>query len=410
MLTEVDSRVTRSPTEERKAETGFSRFAVQRTLERNSMQTEHPLNILALNWRCHRHPQAGGSEVNLFEQARRWVKAGHKVTVVTADPGRTFAPSRVEVVDGITVRRMGGRFTVYLFAAIYMLLQGRKFDQILDIANGIPFFSPLFTRTPSTLLVHHVHDKQWLSEFPYLIAKVGQFIERKVAPLPYRNRQVITVSSSTKEALAGIGFDPSQIQIIYNGVDIEKAGNPGPSRNHGQHIAYVGRLKRYKRINLLIKAVSDLRSDFPDIHLDIVGEGDARDELEQQVEKLGLQQHVTFHCFVDEQTKYEILRNAYVFVTPSVHEGWGLSVIEANALGCPAIAYNVPGLSESIRHGETGFLAEDDASFRELLASILSDPGLRERLSIGARKWAAQFNWDTSAAEMLLSLYAGEKS
>jgi glycosyltransferase involved in cell wall biosynthesis len=383
---------------------------MQETLERNSMQTERPLNILALNWRCHRHPQAGGSEVNLFEQARRWVQAGHKVTVITADPGRQYAPSRVEVFDGITVRRMGGRFTVYLFAAIFLLRHGRKFDHILDIANGIPFFSPLFTRTPSTLLVHHVHDKQWLSEFPYPIAKMGQFIERKVAPLPYRNRPVITVSSSTRDALAGIGFDPSQIQIIYNGVDIEKAGRPGPARNHRRHIVYLGRLKRYKRIHLIIKAVADLRSDFPDIHLDIVGEGDAREELERQVEKFDLQQYITFHCFVDEQAKYEILRNAYVFVTPSVQEGWGLSVLEANALGCPAIAYNVPGLSESIQHGETGFLADDDDSFRELLALILSDPDLRERLSIGARKWAAQFDWDTSAAEMLLTLYSGTET
>jgi glycosyltransferase involved in cell wall biosynthesis len=407
MFTQIETLVTQSQIEGRDAETGFSRFAVQRVLERNYMQAEHPLNILALNWRCHRHPQAGGSEVNLFEQARRWVQAGHKVTVIAANPGRQYAPSRVEVVDGITVRRMGGRFTVYLFAAVYLLLHGRKFDHVLDIANGIPFFSPLFTRTPITLLVHHVHGRQWASEFPYPIAILGQFIERKLAPLPYKNRRVVTVSSSTKDALVEIGFHPSHIQIIYNGVDVVRTESTDTSPDCRQCIAYVGRLKRYKRLNLLIQAVADLRSDFPGIQLDIVGEGDAREELELLVEQLGLQQYVTFHCFVDEQTKYDILRNAYVFVTPSVHEGWGLSVIEANALGCPAVAYNVPGLRESIRHGETGFLADDDVSFRESLALIMGDPGLRERLSVGARKWASQFDWDTSAAEMLLSLYSG---
>jgi glycosyltransferase involved in cell wall biosynthesis len=358
------------------------------------------LRILALNWRCFRHPQAGGSELNLFAQARHWVKDGHEVTVLTADPGREHATEREELIDGIRVLRMGSRFTVYAQVALYVLRYGDQFDRIIDVANGIPFFTPLMSSTPGTLLVHHVHDRQWFSEFPAPAAAIGRFIERRIVPMVYRNRPIIAVSTTTRDALVELGVDEAQIHIVYNGVEqpaerVTEQPQPGP------RIAYVGRLKRYKRLDLLVRAVATLRATFPGIQLDLAGDGDARPEIEALVETLGLQQHVTVHGFIDEQTKARILSSATVFATPSMHEGWGLSVIEANVYGCPAVAYDVPGLRVSIRHGETGLLADDDAAFCQALASILQDQSLREQLSAGARRWAATFSWEASAAATL---------
>src|SRR6266545_138866 len=312
------------------------------------------LRILAFNWRCVRHPQAGGSEINLFEQARRWVKDGHEVTVVCADPGREYASVRDEITDGIRVVRMGGRFSVYLFAALFVRWNCNQFDCILDVANGIPFFTPLFSRKPSVLLVHHVHGQQWFSEFPYLFATIGWFIERTVAPL-----------------------------------------------RDGNRIAYVGRLKRYKRLDLLVQMVAALRPTFSDIHLDLAGDGDAKAEIEALIDRLGVRDCVTVHGFVDEQTKGNILRSAAVFATPSMHEGWGLSVIEANAYGCPAVAYNVPGLCVAICHNETGLLATDHDSFLNALTMILKDQRTRDRLSVGAQAWAARFSWELCASSTL---------
>ncbi len=285
------------------------------------------LRILAFNWRCVHHPQAGGSEINLFEQARRWVKDGHEVTVVCADPGREYAPVRDEITDGIMVLRMGGRFSVYLFAALFLLCNCDQFDCILDVANGIPFFTPLFSRKPSVLLVHHVHGQQWFSEFPYLFATIGWFIERTVVPQLYRHRPVIAVSPTTRDALVELGFAESQIQIVYNGIKQPPESPVAPLRD-GNRIAYVGRLKRYKRLDLLVQMVAALRPTFPDIHLDLAGDGDAKAEIEALIDRLGVRDCVTVHGFVDEQTKGDILRSAAVFATPSMHEGWGLSVIE----------------------------------------------------------------------------------
>ena len=156
-----------------------------------------------------------------------------------------------------------------------------------------------------------------------------------------------------------------------------------------------------------MRAVADLRHSFADIQLTIAGDGDARAEIEALVQQLDLSDHVTIHGPVDEPTKAAILSSAAVFATASMHEGWGISVVEANAFGCPAVAFDVPGLRVAIRDGTTGLLASDDADFERALASILHDQSLRERLSVAARRWAAAFDWALSAHATLELLYTG---
>lgn len=361
------------------------------------------MRILALNWRCIRHPQAGGAEINLFEQARRWVDDGHEVTIFCADPGRTCAPKRDEVVDGIVIRRRGGRFTVYLWACWFLLWHDREFDRILDVGNGIPFFAPLFTAKPVILLIHHVHARQWFSEFQYLIALIGWFLERWGISRVYRRTPVIAVSPTTRDALVAMGLEPTQLRVVYNGIAMPTMSATPRMANH--RIAYVGRIKRYKRLDRLVFALLALRDEFPDIHLDIAGDGDARIELESLIKRLNVTEHITIHGYVDELTKAEILRSASVFATPSMQEGWGLSVIEANTFGCPAVAYNVSGLRVSIVHGKTGLLADDDRAFRESIATLLRDTELRDRLGAAAIDWARGFSWDQCARQTLAIMY-----
>ena len=368
------------------------------------VEITRPLRILALNWRCPGHPQAGGAELNLFEHARRWAGAGHRVSMLCSLPGD--GPACTEMAEGITIQRMGGRFTIYPLVALHLLRHGREFDRILDVANGIPFFAPLFTRTPATLLVHHVHDRQWFAEFPYPFAALGWFLERRVVPLVYRGRPIIVVSPTTEDALVALGMPPERIRVIYNGVELP-AEPPAEPRAHDR-VVYVGRIKRYKRLDRLVQAVGTLRREFPNLHLDIAGDGDARPELEELIGDLGLGDAVTVHGFVDEATRVALLAGATVFATPSMHEGWGLSVIEANAYRCPAVAYNVPGLRVAIRDGETGLLAPSDAEFRDAIARLLRDPALRDRYAEAAKRWAAQFDWAAAAGDSLRVLAADD--
>lgn len=359
-----------------------------------------PLKILALNHRCLRHPDAGGSEVNLFEQAVRWVKGGHQVTVVCEDPGRAYAPTVNEDFQGVQIRRMGKRYTVFLHAMRFLRAHGHEYDVILDTCNGVPFFSTLMTRTPSILMVHHVHGPMWFIEFGFPINRVGHFLESSLLRFLYGRQLVITGSPTTAADLLKIGFRKAQIKIIDYGVVTHPVSEPPASRSTPT-ILYVGRIKKYKRLDLLVNAVDALRHEFPEVHLDIVGTGSAADEIKALIAELGLNDHITLHGFVDEQVKANMLNSATVYATPSIVEGWGLSVIEANTYGCPAVAYDVPGLSASIVHDQTGLLVHSETEFCDAIASILREPSLRKRLSTAAREWSERFSWDNSAAGTL---------
>lgn len=347
--------------------------------------------------------------MNLFEQAKRWIDEGHEVTVFCSDPGRGHAPVRDECLGGTQIIRRGGRFSVYLYAAIFLLLNFWKYDRVLDVANGIPFFTPLFTVRPVVLLVHHVHDRQWFAEFSFPLATVGWFLERRIVPLLYRRRPVIAVSPTTRDALVGTGVPESRIRVIYNGV--EQSGQSEQVAYSGERrIAYVGRIKRYKRLERLVRMIPELQNEFPDVHLDIAGAGDAGSQIAVLIDELGVQDCVTMHGFVDDRKKAEILGRAAVFATPSMHEGWGLSVIEANGHGCPAVAYDVPGLRVAIQHGKTGILAPDDDAFRRALSLFLDDAEVRRRYSVAALGWAGGFTWESCAAETLEVLYTDSAS
>jgi glycosyltransferase involved in cell wall biosynthesis len=331
------------------------------------------------------------------------------VTVFCADPGRECVRERDEVYHGVKIVRRGGSFGIYAHAALYLIRHAQTFDRILDVQNGVPFFTPLFSRTPTTLMVHHIHDRNWFAEFPYPVAAVGRFVERRVMPRLYRRNPVVTVSPTSHEDLVRLGVDPSRIRIVYSGI-AKPDPPPPPTRPFGHRVAYVGRIKRYKRLDLLVRAVAGLRHEFPDLQLDVAGDGDARPEIESLVKALGLQECTRIHGFVDEETKAQILQTATVFGMPSKVEGWGLSVIEANLFGCPAVAYDVPGLRAAIRHGETGLLAEDDAQFRDGLAMFLRNPEERGRYSAKARRWSQQFDWGRAATETLEVMVFGGAS
>jgi len=361
------------------------------------------LRILVFVWRDIHHTErggAGGATVNIHEQARRWVEWGHQVTMFTARPKGQRSRDNI---DGIDIYRAGGRFSVYIWAiAAYLLVLRRHADVILDIENGIPFFTPLYSRKPTVLLMHHLHQDQFLVEMGTRIGKMGRFMERFLVPLLYRSAAIVAVSESTarrkKAALRG-GYK-LEIKVIYNGLD-HSLYVPGMEGCTKPAILYLGRIKRYKRLPRLVAMMPLITESIPDAQLTIAGDGDAAGELREQVARNGLGDAVRIVGMVSDEEKVRLLQMTWVMATPSMNEGWGMTVLEANACGTPAVAFRVAGLDEAIIDGETGFLCDDDKEFAEVLVKVLSDKELRERLSRAAIEWAARFDWDRTAHETL---------
>lgn len=359
-------------------------------------------NILFLNWQCIKHPLGGGAEVYHHEILKRIAAKGHSVTWLCSHyPGL----KREKVIDGIRIIRTGSRnlFNYRAPSAVKNLLESQKFDILLDSINKIPLMSPLYAgNIPIIGYIHHLFRKTIFSETIFPFALYVYLFEKGV-PFVYRNVPFCAVSESTRKDMIETGIGVSGITIIENCVDHDLYKTSDTNRHDGLTIGYLGRIKKYKSVDHLIRAFGIVRDEIPEAKLIIVGDGDNLTELQSLTEKLGLSGSVDFTGYLAAEEKVSILQRCAVVGNPSIKEGWGLTVIEANACGTPVVAANVQGLRDSVVDGKTGLLYSY-GNIEELasnLTKVLTDKELRSSLSDNAVEWAAKFNWDTNAEKTL---------
>ncbi|MEU7163979.1 glycosyltransferase family 4 protein [Streptomyces morookaense] len=369
----------------------------------------HGRHVVICNWRDGSHPQAGGAELYCEETARQLHEAGVRVTYVTARP--RGAPRREETGYG-TVVRGGGRFTVYPFVLLWLLFHRRSVAAVIDSQNGIPFFTPLALprRTPVVLLIHHVHQGQFALWFPGPVARLGRWLEGRGTGLVYGRRTVCAVSPSTRAEIrrqlrvrGPVHFAPAGLELPVPEGPRERAAVP--------RIVCVGRLVAQKRVDLLVRAMPAVRRELPGAELHIVGDGETRQELAGLVAELGAAGTVFVHGRVPEAARDALVGSAWITATASLAEGWGLSVMEAAAAGVPALAYDVPGLRDTVRHGVTGWLLGPEEDLAAGLAKALrtvGDPVTAAVWEEECRAWADRFGWAATAAHLLAAATAEE--
>jgi glycosyltransferase involved in cell wall biosynthesis len=344
------------------------------------------MKIAIFNWRDATHPQAGGAESYIVEIAKEWAKHGHAVTFFCSSYPNAIEE---ETVDGIHYIRKGGKFSVYFYAANHY--NHRDYDIIIDCNNGIPFFTPLFTRQKKILLIFHISGDMWYKETNRLAACIGKFLETKMMPWLYKCK-VVTISPSSKQQCKEIGLP--EAEIVYPGIDPwYSPGIKAPT----PEIIYVGRLKKYKSVDTLLRAVELVNRNMI-VH--IAGTGDDEQRLKRIAEELRLS-GVVFYGYVSEITKVRSLQRSWIFVNPSSTEGWAISNMEAAASGVPVIASAVNGNKDSVKHNETGLLFphNDVGDLAMKIEYLLKHPGIRFVLSDNAVKWAKNFSWEKSAAK-----------
>ncbi|TXI32158.1 MAG: glycosyltransferase [Niabella sp.] len=367
--------------------------------------------VLILNWRDTKHTWAGGAEVYLHEISKCLIKNDIAVVMFCGNDQKS---KRREVIDNVYIIRRGGQFTVYIWAFLYYIFRFRgQFDVIIDSENGIPFFSPIYANAPVVGLVHHVHREIIIKELDiafYLkpVAHLARFLESNIMPIVYRNCQMITVSESTKKDMKKIGLGKFKETLIVNpGID-ETKFSPA-EKTATPTLLYLGRLKSYKSIEVAIHAVKKLVKNIPDIEFNIAGFGDHQPALEKLVSKLKLKKNVKFLGKVSEEEKSQLMAASWVFLYPSVWEGWGISAIEANASGTPVIASKVPGLIDSVKHRFSGYLVEygDVNKFAEKIKHVITKPERRAKLEQDSLMWAKNFTW-TDSSHKLINILTSE--
>jgi glycosyltransferase involved in cell wall biosynthesis len=357
------------------------------------------LKILIFNWRDIKHIWAGGAEVYIHELSKRWVKEGHNVTVFCGNVGKL---PKNEIIDGIQIYRRGGFYMVYVWAILYYVFKFRgKYDVIIDSENGIPFFTPFYTKTKKYLLIHHVHQEVFRKSLKWPFSTIALFLEARLMPLVYRNVQVITVSPSSRDEIMRHKLTKKEPIIIYNGVDLE-IFKPG-KKSEKPTILYLGRLQYYKSLHVFIVVAKKILENIPDAEFIIAGEGGEKEKLQRFAEKIGIFSKIQFAGKVNEEEKVSLFQKAWVFVNPSFMEGWGITTIEAAACGTPTVASDVPGLRDSIKDPYTGILVPYGKydRFARNIIKLIKDEKLLKKMSKESIEWSSSFNWDKSASKLI---------
>ncbi|WP_433551944.1 glycosyltransferase family 4 protein [Micromonospora zamorensis] len=363
-------------------------------------------HVLFLNWRDTTNPEGGGSEVYLERIAAELVAMGHRATLLCA--AHDNAGPAETTTEGVRVLRRGGRHTVYARVALTCLagrfglgpLGRRGFgrpDLVVDVCNGVPFFAPLYAGRPVIALVHHVHREQWPVVFGPLVSRLGWWIESWLAVRLYRRCRYVTVSEASRTELAALGVAAERIDVVPNGTP-PVIGAPLPRTPHPS-LLVLGRLVPHKRVEIALRTVAELVGELPDLELVVAGQGWWEQPLRELSDSLGIADRVRFTGFISEEEKHALLSSAWVALTPSIKEGWGLTIVEAASHGTPTVAFRYAGgVAEAMVDTETGLLVDDEAEFTARVRELLADDVRRKAMGEAALNHASRFTWGATGA------------
>jgi glycosyltransferase involved in cell wall biosynthesis len=347
------------------------------------------MRFLMVNWRDPSNPKAGGAERVSRAYLAALKQRGHEVFWFANEfPGCESE----EVVDGIRIVRGGGRGTSVLKALQWYRRQ-EAFDLVIDQHHGIPWYAPWWARTNCVAYIHEVLGPIWKAFYRWPWSAIGRWQERWTHWF-YRGVPFWTPSDSTKRVLLRHGV--REVMVFPNGTD----ATPLPELESKVlclpiRLAAVSRLAPNKRVEHAIEATKLLLDRGIEARLTIIGTGESEQSLHEIASRSGVTKHVSFTGLLSEEEKNQRLRSAHFLIHTSIREGWGLNVIEANAVGTPAIVYPVGGLVDSTVHGQTGIVTaqETPTAVADAVSEVLKTNGMYERMRVNAWERSKRFQW-----------------
>jgi glycosyltransferase involved in cell wall biosynthesis len=372
------------------------------------------MRILLIN---SEYPPIGGGAGNACAHlAAEFVSQGQEVTVLTTQYDNLPSYS---VHNGVRVYRIrairrkqdrSGAFEqgVFLITGVwsaFRLLRHWHPDVILAFfgvpSGAISLVVNLFTRIPYLVSLRG-------GDVPGFRPYDFSLYHRLIGPLlhhVWRHADAVVANSQGLKQLAVNFDDQVQIEVIPNGVDIKRFTSPEKRAWDNPKMLFVGRLVYQKGLDVLIRALGDLKELA--WHLTLVGDGPHRAHLEGLIEAFGISERIRFAGWLDQRALLEQYEKANLFVFPSRHEGMPNAVLEAMACGLPVIASEIAGNEELVVPGETGLLVpcESPQALRTALTKLLLDPSIRMKLGMASRKRVENdYTWKQVANQYLFQL------
>ncbi|MCH7641537.1 glycosyltransferase family 4 protein, partial [Patescibacteria group bacterium] len=366
------------------------------------------MNILMLSWRDPKHPNSGGAEIATLEHTKAWVKKGHEVFWFSSD---FLGARKEETISGIKIIRKGRQyFDVQVRAFLWYFFGNHpKFDLVVDQHHGIPFFTPFYVRTKKLVFIHEVASEVWrLNPWPrpfnLLAAAIGKTLEPWIFKIFYRKVPFMVVSESTRDDLVSFGISKDNIFVIHNGVTLNLPA-PIPAKEKKKTAMFLGAISEDKGIRDALLAFSEINSKDPSWQFWIVGKAALKFKnlIKDQSRQLGIVEKLKYWGYITDIEKFELLARAHVLINPSVHEGWGLVNIEANAVSTPVVGYNVHGMRDSVKSNYNGILVKqgDYRNLAENAIKLINDAKKYRRYRKNCKKWTAKFSWRKATNQSL---------
>ncbi len=341
----------------------------------------------------------GGAERRYYEIVKRLAAKGHEVTVYSLGfPGHY----KEEFHEGVRIRRIGShpmmsrniyRLPYYIPALFHSF--NHEYD-IIDANQGIASFAGIWNlfglKRPIVATFHDVYWNAWNEHFGWPGSLIGKTMDLTVTKLPFTS--IIANSKQTARKLQRIGCK-SRIETIVSGIDFDFISGI-ESAKISNTITYVGRLERYKNVDLLINAVANSKTLKKYILL-IIGTGSEENNLRRLASDLGV--NAIFAGFVDESKKISLIKGSDILVNPSTVEGLGLILIEAMACGTPVIGFDLDCYKEFCNPHNSNIISKD-ADLGDAIQKVLSKK-TRNKAGIETAK---RFSWD-SVADQVEKLY-----
>jgi glycosyltransferase involved in cell wall biosynthesis len=353
------------------------------------------LRILFLNWKDPSDAAAGGAELYVRRVAERWAALGHDVDLMVP---RGSGRAAEEVLSGVRYLRAGGaRTTVFYAARRYLARKGSGYDHVVDSVSTRPFFTHELVGERGTSVYHQLADDVWPMEFPWPVSWIGRRVLEPRWLRRMARARIVSDSASTSADLLRYGLHP--IALVEPGCD-PAPSTPGRAMSAVPRLGFVGRLVRTKRPGDAIEAFHHIRERHPGATLDVIGDGYMRGPLAAEAGP-----GVTLHGPVPEADKHAVLEQLDVLLLPGTREGWGIVAIEAGVHGVPVVAYDVPGLRDSVLSGVNGVIVPPNPRAMAAAAlALLGDPGRWATLAAGGRARAREHSWDRTAEELWAAL------